>query len=161
MAPLHPMKVARPEKQPSLPDNVHARLRAYSRLGLVVAVVWFVVSRPFWRHVFLALSAMLFAGVLLPKEMLFFVRHPLLLFALPFAAGFVGANLGRSSIRTVLAYVVLAVLAVTLYRSLEADPETSAWVWPTLDTSDQPSGSLIIDERRPLSTTLWDGRQKL
>jgi hypothetical protein len=161
MAPLHPMKVARPEKQPSLPDNVHARLRAYSRLGLLLAVVWFVLNRPFWRHVFLALSAMLFASVLLPNEMLFFVRHPLLLFALPFAAGFVAANLGRSTIGTVLAYVVLAVLAVTIYRSLEADPVASAWLWPTIEASDSHSGSLLTDGRRPLATPLWDARRKL
>jgi hypothetical protein len=150
MAPLHPMKVARPERPPSVPDDVHARLRAYSRLGLVLAGIWFVANRPFWRHVFLALSTMLFASVLLPKEMLFFVRHPLLLFALPFAAGFVGANLGRSSIGTVLAYVVLAVLAVTIYRSLETDPVTSAWLWPTFEASDPHSGSPVIDGRRPL-----------
>ena len=161
MAPLHPMKVARPDKQPSVPDNIHARLRAYSRLGLVLAVVWFVVNRPFWRHVLLALAAMVFASVLLPSEMLFFVRHPLLLFALPFTAGFVAANLGRSSIGSVLAYIVLAVLAVTIYRSLEADPVASAWLWPTTDASDSHSGSLVIDGRRSLSTTLWEGRQKL
>jgi hypothetical protein len=149
MAPLHPMKVARPERQPSVPNDVHARLRAYSRLGLVLAVVWFVVSRPFWRHVFLALSAMLFASVLLPKEMLFFVRHPLLLFALPFAAGFVAANLGRSIIGTVLAYVVLAVLAVTIYRSLETDPVASAWLSPTIEASDSHSASPVTDGRRP------------
>jgi hypothetical protein len=151
MAPLHPMKVARPERQPSVPNDVYARLRAYSRLGIVLAVVWFVVNRPFWRHVFLALSAMLFASVLLPKEMLFFVRHPLLLFALPFAAGFVAANLGRNSIGTVLAYVVLAVLAVTIFRSLETDPVASAWLWPTIEASDSDTASPIIDGRRPLS----------
>jgi hypothetical protein len=150
MAPLHPMKVARPERRPSVPNHVHARLRAYSRLGFALAVVWLVANRPFWRHVFMTLSAMVFAAVLLPKEMLFFVRHPLLLFALPFAAGFVAANLRRSSIGTVAACVVLAVLVVAIYRSLEADPVASAWLWPAIDASDSPSGDLVIDGRKPL-----------
>jgi hypothetical protein len=161
MAPLHPMKVARPERRPSLPDNLHARLRTYSRLGLALAVAWLLANRPFWRHVFMALSAMLFAAILLPKEMLFFVRHPLLLFALPFAAGFVAANLGRSSIGTVVACVVLAVLAVAIYRSLEADPVTSTWLWPATEASDSRSPDPVMDGRKPLSTVLWDGRQKL
>jgi hypothetical protein len=147
MAPLHPMKVARPERRPSVPDNVHAQLRAYSRLGFALAVVWLVANRPFWRHVFMTLSAMLFAAVLLPKEMLFFVRHPLLLFALPFAAGFVAANLRRSSIASLAACVVLAVLAVAIYRSLEADPVASAWLWPAIDASDSSSGDAVIDGR--------------
>jgi len=161
MAPLHPMKVAGPERRPSVPDNVHARLRAYSRLGFALAVVWLVANRPFWRHVFMTLSAMLFAAVLLPKEMLFFVRHPLLLFALPFAASFVAAHLRRSSIGTVAACVVLAVLAVAIYRSIEADPATSVWLWPTIDASDSLSQDPVINSRKPLSTILWDGRQKL
>jgi hypothetical protein len=158
MAPLHPMKVARPQRPPSVPDDVLTRLRAYSRLGLALAVIWLVVNRPFWRHVFMALSAILFATVLLPKEMLFFVRHPLLLFALPFAAGFAAANLGRSRIGTVMACIVLAVLAVAICRSLEVDPVTSAWLWPTIDATDSPSGDPVIDERKPLSTIVWDGR---
>jgi hypothetical protein len=141
MAPLPPMKVAGPERRPNVPNNVHAQLRAYSRLGFALAVVWLVANRLFWRHVFMTLSAMLFAAVLLPKEMLFFVRHPLLLFALPFAAGFVAANLRRSSIGTVAACVVLTVLVVAIYRSLEADPVASAWLWPAIDASDSPSGS--------------------
>ena len=61
MAPLHPMKVAGPERQPSVPDDVQARLKTYSLLGLAFAVVWLVVNRPFWRGVFMAVSAMLFA----------------------------------------------------------------------------------------------------
>jgi hypothetical protein len=126
-----------------------------------LAVVWLVVNRPFWRHVFMTLSAMLFAAVLLPKEMLFFVRHPLLLFALPFAAGFVATNLRRSSIGTVAACVVLAVLALAIYRSLAADPATSAWLWPAIDALDSPAGDPVINGPKPLSTTLWDGRQKL
>jgi len=153
MAPLHPMKVARPERQRSVPDDVRARLRAYSRLGLALALVWLVVNRPFWRHVFMALSAMLFAAVLLPEEMLFFVRHPLLLVALPFAAGFVAVNWGRSSIGTVVACIVLAVLAVAIYRSLQADPVTSTWLWLTIDASDSHAGSLLVDGPNPSSTT--------
>ena len=158
MAPLHPMKVA--ERQPTLPDDLHGRLRTYSLLGLALAVVWLVINRPFWRHAFMALSAMLFATVLLPKEMMFFVRHPVLVFALPFAAGFVGANLGRSSIATVAACVVLAVLAVAIYRSLEADPDTSAWLWPTVEASNSHSGNLTANGYKPLST-LSDGRHRL
>ena len=161
MASLPPMKVARPERQPRLPDNLYARLGAYSRLGLALALAWLLVNRPFWRHVFMALSAMLFAAILLPKEMLFFVRHPLLLFALPFAAGFVAANLGRSSIGTVVACVVLAVLAVAIYRSVAADPVASTLLWPAVEASDSRSADPVMDARKPLSTVLWDGRQRL
>jgi hypothetical protein len=160
MAPLHPVKVAGSERQPSVPNDVRARLRTYSLLGLALAVVWLVVNRPFWRHAFMALSAMLFASVLLPKEMMFFVRHPVLLFALPFAAGFVAANLGKSSIGTVIACVVLVVLAVAIYRSLDADPVASAWLWPTIEASNLHSGNLISGPK-PFSARLWDGRQKL
>jgi hypothetical protein len=42
----------------------------------------------------------------------------------PFAAGFVGANLGRSIIGTVAACAVLAVLAVATYQSADADRVT-------------------------------------
>ena len=42
MAPLHPMKLARLQRPPSVPNDVHTRLRAYSRLGLALAVVWLV-----------------------------------------------------------------------------------------------------------------------
>ena len=161
MAPLHPMKIAGPEKQPSVPDDVHARLRTYSLLGLAFAVVWLVVNRPFWRGVLMAVSAMLFAAVLLPKEMMFFVRHPALLFALPFAAGFVGANLGESSTGTVIACVVLVVLAVAIYRSLDADPVASTWLWPTIEASNSHSGNLMINGPKPFPTPLWEGRHKL
>jgi len=54
----------------------------------------------------------------------------------------------------------LAVLAVAVYRSLEADPVTSTWLWPTTEASDR-SADPVIDGRKPLSTVLWDGRQKL
>jgi hypothetical protein len=147
MAPLHPAKVAGPERQPSVPNDVHAWLRTYSLLGLALAVVWLVVNRPFWRHAFMAVSAMLFATILLPKEMMFFVRHPVLLFALPFAAGFVAANFGKSSIGTVVACVVLVVLAVAIYRSLDADPVASTWLWPTVQASNSHSGNLINGSR--------------
>jgi hypothetical protein len=161
MAPLHPMKIAGPEKQPSLPDDVLTRLRAYSLLGLAFAVVWLVVNRPFWRGVFMAVSAMLFAAVLLPKEMMFFVRHPVLLFALPFANGFVAAHLGKSSVGTIVACVVLAVLAVAIYRSLDADPVANAWLWPTFEASNSHSGNLMTHGPRPLWSPVGDGRQRL
>jgi uncharacterized membrane protein len=161
MAPLHPMKIAAPERQPSVPGDLHARLRTYSLLGLAFAVVWLVVNRPFWRGVFMAVSAMLFAAVLLPKEMMFFVRHPVLLFALPFANGFVGAHLGKSSIGTVMACVLLAVLAVAIYRSLDADPVANTWLWPTIEASNSHSGNLMTDGPKPSSNPVWDGRHRL
>ena len=161
MAPLHPMKVAGPERQPSVPDDIQARLKTYSLLGLAFAVIWLVVNRPFWRGVFMAVSAMLFATVLLPKEMMFFVRHPVLVFALPFATGFVAANLGKSSIGTVVACIVLAVLAVAIYRSLDADPVANTWLWPTFEASNSHSGNLMTYGPKRLSSPVWDGRQRL
>jgi hypothetical protein len=56
-------------------------------------------------------------------EMMFFVRHPALAVAIPLAAGFVAANLGKSGIRTAAAWTVLVVLAVAAYRSADADPD--------------------------------------
>jgi len=161
MAPLPPMKIAGPEKQPSVPDDVRARLRTYSLLGLAFAVVWLVVNRPFWRGVFMAVSAMLFAAILLPQEMTFFVRHPVLLFALPFANGFVAAHLGKSSIGTVVTGIVLAVLAVAIYRSLDDDPVANTWLWPTYEASNSHSGNLMTHGPKPLWSPVWDGRQRL
>lgn len=141
MAPLNPMKLVGPEKRPGAPDNnASARLKAYSRLGIALAVVWFVANRPFCRHLLMTLWALVFATLLLPKEMMFFVRHPVLLFALPFAAGFVAANLGKSSIATAAAGVVLVVLAIAIYRIVDADPLTSAWLWPRIEASVSHSG---------------------
>ena len=71
---------------------------------------------------------MAFAALMLPTEMLFFVRHPVLAFAVPLAAGFVAANLGRSAIRSVAAWAVIAVLAVAAYRSADTDPVTGPWL---------------------------------
>jgi hypothetical protein len=88
------------------------------RFGITIALIWLVGNQPFWRHVFVALSAMLFATLLLPTEMMFFVHHPVLTFAVPFAAGFVGAHLGQSAIRTLAAGAVVAVLAVAIYRAV-------------------------------------------
>jgi hypothetical protein len=93
-------------------------LRQYSRLGILFAVVWLIVNRPFWRHVFIALSAMAFATLLLPNEMMFFARHPVLALGVPFTAGFAGAHLGRSAIGTLATWVVLGVLAVAIYRAM-------------------------------------------
>jgi hypothetical protein len=93
-------------------------LRQYSRLGIFFALIWLTMSRPFGRHVFIALSAMAFATLMLPNEMMFFARHPLLAFAVPFATGFAGAHLGRSTVGTLATWVVLGVLGVAIYRAL-------------------------------------------
>ena len=108
-------KPAARQLQPDPTDVNLARLRVYSRLGIVFAVIWFLVNRPFWRHLFVALWAMAFVTLVLPAEMMFFVRHPVLAFAVPLAAGFVAANLGRSGIGTVAAWAVLVVLAIAAY----------------------------------------------
>jgi len=92
-------KPAARQLQPDPTDVNLARLRVYSRLGIVFAVIWFLVNRPFWRHLFVALWAMAFVTLVLPAEMMFFVRHPVLASAVPLAAGFVAANVGRSPIR--------------------------------------------------------------
>jgi hypothetical protein len=109
-------------------DVLIARLGVYSRLGITFLVIWLVGNRPFCRHLFIALCAMAFATLMLPTEMMFFVRHPVLAFALPFATGFVAANLGRSLVGTIAAYAVLAILAVAAYRCVDADPETGPWL---------------------------------
>jgi hypothetical protein len=97
----------------------------YSRLALAFTIIWIVVNRPFWRHVGIALSVMVFAAAMLPDQMMFFVRHPVFAFAVLFSAGFVGANLGRSGIRTLAAWTVLAVLAIAFCRAIGSDPANS------------------------------------
>jgi hypothetical protein len=121
-------KPAARQLRPDPIDAVLTRLGVYSGLGIVLVAIWFVGARPFWRHLFVALSAMAFATLMLPAEMMFFVRHPVLAFAVPFAAGFVAANLGRSIVGTVAACAVLTVLAVAAYRSADADPVTGPWL---------------------------------
>ena len=93
-------------------------LRQYSRLGIFFAIIWLIMNRPFGRHVFIALSAMAFATLMLPNEMMFFARHPELALGVPFTAGFAGAHMGRSIIGTVATWVVLGVLAVAIYRAI-------------------------------------------
>jgi hypothetical protein len=93
-------------------------LRQYSRLGIFFALIWLLMNRPFGRHVFIALSAMAFATLMLPSEMMFFARHPLLVLAVPFATGFAGAYLGRSTVGTLVTWVVLGVLAAAIYRAM-------------------------------------------
>jgi hypothetical protein len=99
-----------------------ARLLQYveqhSRLGIVCALIWLAIHRPFWHHVFMALSAMSFATLLLPDEMMFFARHPVFAFAVPFTAGFAGAHMGRSMIGTVATGIVLGVLAAAIYGAI-------------------------------------------
>jgi hypothetical protein len=121
-------KPAPRQLQPDPIDVILARLGVYSQLGIGFAVIWFLVKRPFWRHLFVALCAMAFATLMLPAEMMFFVRHPVLAFAVPLAAGFVAANLGGSGVGTVAAWAVLVVLAVAAYRSVDADPVTGPWM---------------------------------
>jgi hypothetical protein len=99
-----------------------------SRLGIALMTIWLVSNQPFWRHAFMALSAMTFAALVLPDEMMFFVHHPLLVFAIPFAAGFVGANLRRGGIGSFAAWVVIAILAIAVYRAVDADPVISPWL---------------------------------
>jgi hypothetical protein len=93
-------------------------LKQYSRLGIFFALMWLIMKRPFGRHVYIALSAMAFATFMLPNEMMFFARHPLLAFAVPFATGFAGAYLGRSTVGTLATWVVLGVLAVAIYKAM-------------------------------------------
>jgi hypothetical protein len=93
-------------------------LRQYCRLGILFALIWLTMNRPFGRHVFIALSAMAFSTLMLPNEMMFFARHPFLAFAVPFATGFAGAYLGRSIVGTLATWVVLGVLAVAIYRAM-------------------------------------------
>jgi hypothetical protein len=93
-------------------------LRQYFRLGIFFALIWLIMNRPFGRHVFIAVSAMAFATLMLPNEMMFFARHPLLAFAVPFAAGFAGAHLGRSTVGTLATWVVLGVLAAAICRAM-------------------------------------------
>jgi hypothetical protein len=119
--------IARPLRSPPI-EVVLTRLFLYSRLGIALAVIWLVVTRPFSRYWLVALCAMAFAAVMLPAEMMFFLRHPLLAFAVPFAAGFVAANFGTSGMGTIAAGAVLVALAVGGYRSLDADPVTGPWL---------------------------------
>ena len=93
-------------------------LKQYSRLGIFLALIWLIMNRPFGRHVFIGLSAMAFATLMLPNEMMFFAHHPLLAFAVPFATGFAGAHLGRSTVGTLATWIVLGVLAVAVYRAM-------------------------------------------
>jgi hypothetical protein len=119
-------------------DPTHAllsRFGVYSRLTIALAVIWFVVNRPFWRHFLVTLSALAFWALLLPTEMLFLVRHPILLFAVPFAAGFVAANLGKTAIGTLAAWVVIIVLAVATYRIADVDPVTGPWLRAHVEVS--------------------------
>jgi hypothetical protein len=99
-----------------------ARLLQYveqhSRLGIVCALIWLAIHRPFWRHVFMAASAMSFATLLLPEEMMFFTRHPVLAFGVLFTAGFAGAHLGRTIIGTLATWIVVGVLAVAICRAI-------------------------------------------
>jgi len=125
-------------------DAIFRRLGTYSRFGIILAVLWFVVNRPFWRHLFVALCAMAFATLMLPAKMMFFVRHAVLAFAVPFAAGLVAANLSRSGIGTVAARPVLIALAVGAYRTAADDPVTGegrknpvpSWEWRKSRTVD-------------------------
>ena len=116
-------------------DGIRASVGHCSRIGIALLMILLVMTRPFWRHVFVALFTMIFATLLLPDEMTFFARHPVLVIAIPLAAGFVGANPGRSGLGSLAAWVVLGVLAVAIYRIVDADPATSSWLRQRADVS--------------------------
>jgi len=140
---MTPLKSLLEKPLPRQPDPIEViltRLGRYSRLGIVLVAIWFVGNRPFWRHLLVALGAMAFATLMMPAEMTFFVRHPVLAFAVPLAAGFVAANLGSSAIGTVAAWAVLAVLAVAAYRSADADPVIGPWLRSHVEVAIQPQG---------------------
>jgi hypothetical protein len=63
--------------QPDPTDAILTRLGICSQLGIILLVTWFLVNRPFWQHLFVALWAMAFATLMLPAEMMVFVRHPI------------------------------------------------------------------------------------
>jgi hypothetical protein len=86
--------------QPDSIDVILTRVGVYSRVSIVLTVIWFVANRPFWRHLFVALWAMAFETMMLPAEMMFFVRHPVLALAVLSAASFLATNLGRTDIES-------------------------------------------------------------
>jgi hypothetical protein len=120
-------------------DGSRTSVGRCSRVGFALLMIWLVLTRRFWPHVFLALFTMTFATLLLPDEMTFFARHAVLLIAIPLASGFVGTNLGRSGLGSLAAWVVLGVLAVAIYRMVDADPATNPWLRPRADVSTSKS----------------------
>jgi hypothetical protein len=80
-------------------------LRPYSRLGILLALIWLIMNRPFGRHVFITQPGMVFTTLMLPDEM----RHPTLALAGSVRRG-LRANLSG--------WVVLGVLAVEIYRAI-------------------------------------------
>jgi len=123
------------------------------RVGIALIAIWLVSNRPFWRHVFIALSAMTFAAMLLPDEMIFFIHHPLLMFAIPFTAGFVGVNLRRSGIGNIAAWAVIAILAIALYRAVDADAVVSLWLRSNIGGTVGVPGNHGLNIREPLRRT--------
>jgi hypothetical protein len=138
-------------------DVLIGRLGIYSRLGNTFVAIWFVGNRPFCRHLFVALYAMAFATLMLPAEMMFFVRHPALAVAVPLATGFVAANLGRSVIGTLAAWTVLPVLAVAAYRSADADPVTGPWLRSRACRNTSVKRTTGMDPLAIISASTWPG----
>jgi hypothetical protein len=104
------------------------RIQGLSVLGIGVAALWAAVTTPFWRHVLLTASVLTFASIMLPDETKFFERHPSMIFALPFAMGFIATHHGRSGVGTLASWVVLSVLLLAAYRFINVDPITGPWL---------------------------------
>jgi hypothetical protein len=66
----------------------------------------------------MALSAMVFATLPLPDEMMFFAHHPVLAFGVLLTAGFAGVHLGRSIMGTLATWIVFGVLALAIYGAI-------------------------------------------
>ena len=113
-------------------DAVAGQVQGWSILGMIVAFLWGVATTPFWRHVFITLSVLTFASIMLPQEMKFFERHHSLVFAIPFAMGFIAANHGRSGVGTLASWAVLIVLLVATYRFVSVDPVMGQWLKSTI-----------------------------
>lgn len=96
-----------------------------SIFGIAAGALWGMVTLPFWRGVFITLSALGFFSIMLPDEAGFLNRHPQMVFALPFVAGFTMAHLGRSVIGSIASMLVLVVLLVAFAKALASDPATS------------------------------------
>jgi hypothetical protein len=109
-------------------DDIPARLKSYSGFGIIAAGLWAASKTEFWRSVFIVVWALIFATLMLPEEMGFFARHPSLVLALPAAAGFVAANYHRSGIGALSSIVVVAVLALAIYRFMDEDRITGPWL---------------------------------
>lgn len=122
-------------------DVIPARLRAYSGVGIVVGALWMAAKTPFWRHAFIVVSVMIFASMMVPNEMQFFVRHPSMILAVPFASGFVAANYRRSGVGALASCAVVAITILATYRVVEGDPFTGPWLHFWIDGVINPASA--------------------